>query len=167
MFLAGRESRNSFATIGVMYVETMLFSVFLPSYTKGSVQRIRPYVYSSSAPLEEKLTAEAKRSFFSGHTTVAFSSAVFLSTVYANYYPDSKYKSIVWGSSLAVAGTVGFMRYRSGAHFPTDVLVGAAVGSAIGFLIPRLHKTSTGSSVTLAPYFYDHKTGVSVVWNLK
>ena len=151
LFLAGKESRNSIGTVSVMYLETMLFSVFTPSYAKGSVQRVRPFVYNENSPLDKKLTSEAKRSFFSGHTTNAFASAVFFSSVFSKYYPNSKWKPFVWGGSLLVASTVGFMRYRAGAHFPTDIIVGAAVGSAIGYLIPKLHETSNKSNLTFYP----------------
>ncbi|WP_317898761.1 phosphatase PAP2 family protein [Aurantibacillus circumpalustris] len=166
LLLAGKKSRNEFGIISVMYIETMILGVFLPSYGKGGVKRVRPFVYGNKAPLEEKLTAEAKRSFFSGHTTLAFSSAVFFSTVYSSYYPNSKYKPFVWGGSLLAASTVGFMRYRSGAHFPTDVLVGAAVGSLVGYFVPFLHKNKKQNDVTILPFFQNNRTGLSVVWNL-
>jgi len=163
LFTAGKKTRSNILTIGVMYVETTLFSYFLPSLGKGGVQRIRPFAYNAEAPLDEKLTSEAKRSFFSAHATISFASAVFLSTVYSNYYPGSKWKPYVWGGSLLAAGSIGVMRYVAGAHFPTDILIGAAVGSAIGYLIPRLHKVSNKSDLSILPFVYDNKTGISVV----
>lgn len=70
---------------------------------------------------------------------------------------------IIWGASLAVASTTGFLRYKSGHHFPTDVLAGALAGGVIGYLIPVLHKknsmldnisfTMTGHSMTLSYIF--------------
>ncbi|MDP3684668.1 MAG: phosphatase PAP2 family protein, partial [Ignavibacteria bacterium] len=72
--------------------------------------------------------------------------AVFLSTVYEGYFPDSKYKNYVWAGSLFTASLTGYLRYESGAHFPTDILVGAVVGSAVGYLIPYLHKSNSSVS---------------------
>lgn len=138
--------RKDFQTVSAMYVETMLFAAFLPSIAKGSADRIRPFIYNENAPMQDKLDVEAKKSFFSGHTTVAFASAVFLSTVYGDYFPDSKYKNYVWAGSLLTASLTGYLRYASGAHFPTDILVGAVVGSAAGYLIPYLHKSNNSTS---------------------
>jgi len=39
-----------------------------------------------------------------------------------------------------MASTVGYLRYEAGVHFPTDILIGAIVGSAIGYAIPYLHR---------------------------
>lgn len=144
--LAADNIRRDWDKLTVMYVETMLWSAMLPSYTKGTVQRIRPFAYNTDAPLDKKLDAETRRSFFSGHTCLAFSSAVFLSTVYSHYYPDSDNSLYVWGGSLIVAGSVGAFRVGAGAHFPTDVLVGAAIGSVVGYAIPWLHETTSSAS---------------------
>jgi hypothetical protein len=40
---------------------------------------------------------------------------------------------------LALASTTSDLGTRAGKHFYSDVLVGAAVGSALGGLIPYLH----------------------------
>jgi hypothetical protein len=146
--LAGKEVRNDFFIVGGMYFETLLFSVFTPTYPKDLVKRIRPFAYNPSAPIDKKLDVDSRRSFFSGHTCVTFSSAVFLATVYGDYYPDSQYKNYVWGGALIVASAVDFLRIEAGAHFPTDVIAGAIVGSAIGWAIPALHRTGSGKSST-------------------
>lgn len=62
--LAADNIRRDWDKLTVMYVETMLWSAMLPSYTKGTVQRIRPFAYNTDAPLDKKLEAETRRSFF-------------------------------------------------------------------------------------------------------
>lgn len=151
LLLADKEIKSDFGIITVMYLETMMHAVFIPSYGKGSVQRVRPFVYNENAPLDEKLTSEAKRSFFSGHATWAFSTSVFFASVYSKYNPDSKLKKIVWAGALTSAGIVGAMRYRSGAHFPTDILVGAGIGSLIGYIIPKFHEVKNESNLSITP----------------
>lgn len=136
--------------VSTMYVETALLATFLPSFGKGPARRIRPYLYNPDAPLELQQDVEANRSFFSGHTTWAFASMTFLATVYSDFYPNSEHKSTVWIVSMSAASAVGLLRVFSGAHFPTDVLVGAVVGSAVGYGIPALHKTKS-SSVGIIP----------------
>lgn len=134
--------RKDWNTITIMYIETMMISVSLPSLGKGAAKRIRPFVYNPNVPLEKKTTAEARKSFFSRHTTLAFASAVFISTVYSNYYPQSDWKPYIWAGSLLGAGCVGYLRYESGSHFPTDIITGGLIGGVIGYLIPLLHQMS-------------------------
>jgi len=143
MLFTSEKIRKDFLIISTMYLETIMYSFALPYIAKGSLQRIRPYVYNNNASIKEKLSPDAKKSFFSGHTTVAFSSAVFLSTVYSDYFPDSKYKPFVWAGSLLIAALTGYSRYEAGKHFLTDIITGAIVGSAIGYFVPFIHKQNS------------------------
>jgi membrane-associated phospholipid phosphatase len=63
-------------------------------------------------------------SFPSGHTAGSFAAAVALSSFYPQDGP----------LLLLVASAVGASRVYLGHHFPSDVLVGAAAGAAIGRL---------------------------------
>lgn len=143
MLMADSSIQSDVGTIAVMYFEMGLFSNFLPSYGKGGVQRFRPYVYGSSASMDDKLDRDASRSFFSGHVTRAFAAAVMTAIMYEDYFPESDYKTYVWCGSLALASSCALLRVTSGYHFPTDVIAGAAVGSGIGYLIPYLHRTNS------------------------
>jgi hypothetical protein len=147
--LVQKKIRNDWETVSVMYMETLLFSNFIPMISKGRIKRIRPYVYNDEVPLEEKLDKNALKSFYSGHTTNAFASAVFISTVYSRYYPESSYKPFIWTSSLSLASLVGYLRYLGGKHFPSDILMGAAVGTVIGFIVPYIHRLNESKQVSL------------------
>lgn len=138
--LTSDEVRNDFGTFSVMYLENLFLSFAAVHTTKIIIKRNRPYLYNNNVPLKYKTDRSSRLSFFSGHTTHVFSSAVFLSTVYSEYYPDSKWSPYIWGVSLLSASITGYLRYASGDHFPTDIIVGAIVGSAIGYLIPSIHK---------------------------
>jgi len=76
------------------------------------------------------------RSFYSGHTSLAFS----LATATAAVSGLRGYEATpwVWGVGLTLASGVGFLRLAGDAHWLTDVLVGAAVGGAIGLAVPWL-----------------------------
>ena len=54
----------------------------------------------------------------------------------------------MFGVGLAGTGLVGVSRVASGAHFPSDVLVGAAVGAGIGLILPAVH----ASGARVLPY---------------
>jgi hypothetical protein len=51
-------------------------------------------------------------------------------------------------------------------HYMSDVLTGAAVGSAIGDIVPRLHRHVTGPALTLNPTVTaaDRSLLASLIW---
>lgn len=151
LLLSSSSIRTDFGIVYGMYAESLLFGVASPAYGKGSIQRIRPYTYNPEVPLDKKLSAESKKSFFSGHTTIAFTSVVFFSTIYGKYYPDSQWKPYIWTGSLLLASTVGYLRIAAGSHFLTDVLVGAIVGTTIGYFIPKIHESDNNNSALEVP----------------
>jgi membrane-associated phospholipid phosphatase len=103
-----------------------------------AVQRPRPRVYSERAPLDDRSDANAGRSFFSGHVanTMAASVAA-LRTLQRLEQPALAWAT--FGAGLAGTGLVGVSRVLSGAHFPSDVLVGAALGAGVGLALPAMH----------------------------
>ena len=124
----------------VMYGEAGLVTGGLTLLAKGAFHRSRPYAYDSSIPLTNRKERDAALSFFSGHASAAFNGAVFACTVYQRQHPRSKLIIPFWILGLSTATTTAVMRVEAGAHFPTDVLAGAAVGSFTGWLVPRLHE---------------------------
>lgn len=140
--LADPRVRADWLSLGVLYAQTMTFAAALPGISKATVSRYRPFVYNTDLSTEERLQDKPGRSFFSRTTTTAFASAVFFATVFADHRPDSALRPWVWGAALAAGGTVGYLRFSSGVHYPSDVLVGAAVGAAVGYLVPRMHRRS-------------------------
>ncbi len=132
---------SDWLTLFVMYGEMLVLADNLPDIAKALTGRLRPYVYNPDVPLNDKLKADsARRSFFSGHTTMAFAGAVFTSTIFSDYYPDSPWRPWLTGGLLTAATATGYLRYAAGMHYPSDILVGAMVGSVIGYLIPWTHR---------------------------
>jgi membrane-associated phospholipid phosphatase len=148
---------NTF-TLGLMYVETFLFTKGITGITKSLVGRTRPYLYNTSFTAEERFLLQgndgptASTSFFSGHSSTVFASAVFLSKTFADIYGKSVWSKLIWGSTLTLATATAYARVKGGVHFPTDVIVGAVAGSAIGYAIPALHKKKTNDlSISVIP----------------
>lgn len=96
-------------------------SVLLFIVVKNLVGRPRPY--ESWQGLTSLVPAPDKFSFPSGHTMTAFT----VWTVLAAGVPPLD------GPFLAMALLIGASRVFLGMHYPTDVLVGALLGKAIGF----------------------------------
>jgi undecaprenyl-diphosphatase len=99
-------------------------------------------MYFEGAPREDIERGDYAASFFSGHTTMAFNGAVFASTVFCAYFPDSAWRLPVVAGSLSLAVATGVMRMAAGCHFFSDVLTGALIGSVTGFLVPFIHSVS-------------------------
>ncbi|MGH7494993.1 MAG: phosphatase PAP2 family protein [bacterium] len=162
-FLVSERMRADAGTIALMYAESLLLANGVAQIVKGTLQRTRPFAYNPEAPLASKTDPEARKSFYSSHTSNAFASAVFFATVYGDYFPASKWRPHVWGGSLVAAATVGYLRFEAGMHFPTDVLVGGAVGAIIGRMLPRWHRRSArGLNVT--PVYHFGQAQVQAEW---
>jgi hypothetical protein len=128
-----------FATEATILLEAVTLTTMVTALTKTSVGRPRPYMFDPEST-EDRSSRSSTESFFSGHTAAAFSMATSYSYLYQKKHPDSPAVIPIWIGSHLVAGGVGLMRVKGGRHFWTDVAVGAAVGSAIGFLVPYLHQ---------------------------
>ncbi len=133
--LLGAE-KSDYWKIGVEYAETMLFAWGAKSIAKYTVERERPYMYFDGAPQNEIDDGDFQNSFFSGHTTLAFAAATFTTFMYTQYFPQSEWTIPVICGSYSLALATGVLRIASGNHFATDVICGALVGSAVGFLVP-------------------------------
>lgn len=140
--LADRPIREKGWQTGLIGLESLLWSSVLTAMTKALVLRPRPYMYNPDVPTSDKLSRDGRFSFFSGHTSGTACLSVTAAKIWTDYHPGNKWNPLVWGTALAWPAAVGFLRVKAGKHFPTDVLVGYAVGAACGWLIPQWHKKS-------------------------
>jgi membrane-associated phospholipid phosphatase len=163
--LADKGVRQDFATIGTMFIQTRLFASATATISKRSITRYRPYIYNPKVSYEEKIAKDPGQSFFAQQTTSVFSTAVFVATVFGDYHPDSKYKPWVWAGSLAAATAISVVRYETGIHYTSDILVGALVGSVIGYGIPKLHRTKD-KNLSFTPIIQGKTYALSAVWKL-
>jgi membrane-associated phospholipid phosphatase len=129
----------------VVVAETVLVGNALQALSVAAFRRPRPYMYGDEAPIDKRIDGDGALSFFSGHTTVAFASAVSLFSVLHRRHPDSLAPWVALGVGLAAAAFVVTGRVLAGNHFPTDVAAGAVVGSSLGVLVPALHEAGVGS----------------------
>jgi membrane-associated phospholipid phosphatase len=126
----------------LLYGQAVGASVFLQSFTKRLVQRPRPYNYHRDQRVAEFARGVGKdshASFYSGHASTAFAAAVAGSYLFASSSGDREINALVWLFEMTLAGATANLRVRAGRHFYSDVVTGAVVGSAIGFLVPALH----------------------------
>jgi Membrane-associated phospholipid phosphatase len=127
-------------SIGLMAVEAVLLTNGVTNITKGLARRTRPLVYNANNSIEERMLSGSRLSFFSGHTSVTTAMFFLAGSVITDVHPNMKNKYLVWTAAATIPAAVAYLRFEGGKHFPTDVITGYAVGGAIGYLIPRLHK---------------------------
>jgi membrane-associated phospholipid phosphatase len=109
------------------------------AWLKVGFHRARPALYQDDA-VQAAGDPNNRKSFPSGHASIAFATAVAYTTLAQRQrLPHATRNSLLL---LGSATGVGALRVIGGKHFPTDVLAGAALGSAIGWITARLHPTT-------------------------
>ena len=124
-------SREDGVRRAVVGLETVAWTVGLTELSKAIVGRKRPVLYTADAP-EAADNVTSQRSMPSGHTATAFA----LATSYWLNNDDVGLPPKI----LAVVGAVGVgvLRVAAAKHFPSDVVVGAVVGTAAGFAVHHI-----------------------------
>ena len=109
-------------------VEATAWTYGVTELAKALINRNRPVLYSEDA-IEARAIVNSHRSMYSGHTSVSFSLGM-------SYYLSMSDKNGLGRSwPLISAAAIGAMRLAAGKHFPTDVLVGAILGTATAIVI--------------------------------
>lgn len=133
MYTIGLIHKDSLIKQKALFIgETFLASAFVTIASKSIFKRDRPYV---THPSIQPLSVEGSYSMPSGHTSSAFATATSLSMAFPKWY--IVVPSFVWASS------VGYSRMHLGVHYPSDVLVGALVGSGSAVLMYKANQWLT------------------------
>jgi membrane-associated phospholipid phosphatase len=130
----------------LVITEAMTVAGALTTVTRYTSARIRPFVYYGGGTG----VPEDHLSFWSGHTTTAFSAAAA-----AGYVAQMRgYASWPWiyAVGFTAAGTVSYLRIAGDKHWMTDVVVGAVVGTGIGFLVPWFHRSNPELGFRVLPF---------------
>jgi hypothetical protein len=110
---------------------------FATQWLKVLVRRPRPERYTAQGAQFAGIV-EDSRAFPSGHTSFAFAAAVAAASILQRRGELRQHRvETLLLFSGAVATSI--LRVTSHRHFPTDVVGGAVLGSAIGWIVPQLH----------------------------
>ena len=124
----------------MILAESLAVSFTLNNLVKYAVRRPRPYVYDDTLSDAERTKPDATLSFYSGHTSSSFCMATAYSFLFTERHRGSPLVIPVWLGTHLLAAATGVLRVGAGKHFWTDVLTGAVVGSAVGLIVPWLHR---------------------------
>ncbi len=127
----------------LLVAEAAALTTMTTEIAKDAFGRRRP-----DAPVIVSEGSARNQSFWSGHTALAFSVVVAEAT--QDTLRGDPAAPWVWGIGLTLASGVGYLRVAGDAHWVTDVLAGAAAGSAAGALVPLLSRRLPGG-VTISP----------------
>lgn len=134
---------------------SLIASAVVTPALKLIVGRKRPRENEGSLKL--KPFSDKNSSFPSGHTTQAF---VLASTI-ASHYDQPWVKGLAYG----LATMTGVARAYHGAHFASDVAVGALVGTYVGSTVAAYNsarRTSTASRLSIMPTISPGAFGIAV-----
>jgi membrane-associated phospholipid phosphatase len=116
--------RNACVTLAATGINAGITTIL-----KYSINRNRPFI---TYPEITKKSAAGSPSFPSGHTSSAFATATSLSLAYPKWY--------IIVPSYTWAGSVGYSRMHLGVHYPSDVLVGALIGTGSAWLTCTINR---------------------------
>ena len=97
LFVIGKETRKDFLKLSFLYLEAMSITGMLYTGSTYFTNRYRPYAYSEETPTSWRTRGGAKNSFYAGHVALVATSTFFMAKVYADYYPESKIKWLMYG----------------------------------------------------------------------
>lgn len=124
LFLLWRKRRGTgicmmFSLLGSLLVNNMLL--------KNLVARIRPY--EAVEGLNRLIEAQADLSFPSGHAGSSFAAAVVIFLTCPRRYGIP---------AMILAVLISLSRLYVGVHYPTDIICGALIGTAIAVLVCKV-----------------------------
>lgn len=166
-----RKIRKDALVVGALYWESFAITGMLYTGATYFFDRYRPETYNTGISMIDRGNGNNKNSFFAGHVAVVANATFFMAKIYSDYHPESNWKWAFWGGAAAATGTMVYFRHASGKHFPTDLLLGTAVGTLSGILVPHFHKNADMKKQAwrVSPSFdpYSGGTGLSFTYTIK
>ncbi len=130
---------SAFAVDSVVITQTLSATLVTTALLKMMVARARPLTYNPDFSASTRFSGDARLSFPSGHSSMAFSAASLTAVMLLKRYPGHVGAYLGTASAYLAASSVATLRVLAGKHFITDVIAGAALGTVIGLVIPLSH----------------------------
>jgi membrane-associated phospholipid phosphatase len=140
-----RGSRETAQEMALINLETLAIVGALQGTTNVLVSRERPFGPGCG---EGELPSDAidcknsfhYRSFFSGHSAFSFTGAALICVHHMeNDLLGPPWDALSCAGGYAVAATTATFRVVADVHYASDIILGAAVGTLVGYSVPLLH----------------------------
>ena len=136
------------------YIGAIATTRLVTNIVKNAIGRKRP----SFDNYPSNKISDSRKSFFSGHSSQAFSVATYVSLYVLNNFGESnnyyhnvgKYSVITGFYSLA--SIIAYSRIKDNKHFLSDVIVGGCIGTAVSYLVYKYkngHLENRNYSITV------------------
>ena len=112
----------------------LIFST-LGSYGLNSILK---NIFLRSRPLKYFLIEQGGYSFPSGHAMVSLTFYTTMTYLLTNKIEKREVKAILWFINIIIIFLIGFSRVYLGVHWPSDVLMGFAIGLVFTYIYIRL-----------------------------
>lgn len=145
----------------LLITEATSLAMLANTIVKYSVGRARPYAWQGNPDLYPS-ASDVNLSFFSGHVTFVFAVVVSGSTLF--FLQDMPGAPWVLGAGLAAAAFTGYLRIAADKHYLSDVLVGAGVGSLVGWAVPYLFHRPGRRGAPQAGDILPAPGGIAIAW---
>jgi membrane-associated phospholipid phosphatase len=160
---------RKFSELGLRATEAIILSGAITSIAKGIIGRQRPYVDIDNShyyAFGKGFGNNDYQSMPSGHTTSAFAFAASVTDETAHLWPKQTWwvATVTYGS----ATMVGLARIYSNAHWTSDVIAGAFVGTFTALGVNRWHRGHPNSKLDkwlLPKSVTPTKSGLEMTWS--
>lgn len=145
-----RGSRETAQQMALIDLQTLAIVGAIQGATNVVVSRERPFGSSCG---QGELPDDAidcrdsfhYRSFFSGHSAFSFTGAALVCVHhFENELLGSPWDGVSCAAGYAVAATTASFRIVADVHYASDVLLGATIGTLVGYGVPLLHYRKLG-----------------------
>lgn len=147
IYLIGRfDGQRRTEDLGLHSAEAILLASVESGAIKVIVGRARPYEsYENAADFQllRGLRDDKYRSFPSGHTATAFAFAATVSSETQRWWPSTRW--IIGPIMYTGATLTGVSRIYNKAHWASDVMAGAALGTLTGIKVVRYQHSHPGN----------------------
>ncbi|MBI2393520.1 MAG: phosphatase PAP2 family protein [Deltaproteobacteria bacterium] len=165
-----RRSPDVALQMTLINLEVFAVTGFVFRVSETLLRRARPYVWDcmeATGNVEQcrEHGASGTTSLVSGHVALAAAGAAVTCTHHANLslYGSPAADAAACAVGIAVTTGVGVGRLIADNHYTTDILAGALVGGATGYLIPKLLHYRSPKLGTPAPRASAHSIGIDWV----
>jgi len=135
---------TSLGNATLIYSQAHAANLLLASAARVLVRRPRPYTHSVFPRVLEyadHIGPEAYRSFYSVHSSVAFTAATTGALLYSARTDDRWARRVMWGVEFTLASLTANLRVTSGREYFSDAGTGGLVGAGVAAGVFLMHDT--------------------------
>lgn len=147
----GHGQMDAAVQLALIDLETLAITTVMTTALQRATGRARPFLREcASNPKSDPDCAgpanTRNTSFISGHASLAFSAATTLCVQHARISLYGSADPVVCPAALTIAAGSSLLRVVADRHWISDVIAGAVLGSAVGYVVSAVHLREAGSA---------------------